>query len=107
MDVSNSCGNGRIADPSTFRIELITANEPIRSNEVRFGPNPVEGQLDIWFESRGKRTLTLFSESGVRMHTSTINDEETAINMKRFTSGIYLLQVKYKQKITIYRIFKN
>ena len=107
MDVSNSCGNGRIADPSTFRIELITANEPIRSDEVRFGPNPVTKQLDIWFGNRGKRTLRLLSESGLLMHTSASNDDATVIDMQRFTLGIYLLQVKYKQKTTTYRIFKN
>lgn len=108
LDVTNTCGPGRIGDPSTFKIELITANEnPLTGSEsVKIGPNPTSDYLQLGFQYPAIRDLSLFTMEGKQVYSEKVRENSTQIYMREFSSGIYLLHIKNKDKTTTYRIIK-
>jgi hypothetical protein len=107
LQVGNGCGLGKAGDPSSFRIELITANEPLPFGEViTLGPNPVGSLLSLRFKTPGERELALFNMAGKSVYTGRSTATDTAIDVSWLAAGTYLLQVRKKALVTTYRIIK-
>ena len=107
LQVGNGCGVGKVGDPASFRIELITANEPLPSGEIiTFGPNPAGSVLSVQFQNAGERELELFNIAGKSVYTSRSIATNTAIDVSALAAGTYLLQVRKKGIVTTYRIIK-
>jgi hypothetical protein len=107
LQAGNGCGLGKAGDPSSFRIELVTANEPLPFGEViTLGPNPVGSLLSVQFKTPGERELALFNIAGKSVYTGWSIATDTAIDVSRLPAGTYLLQVRKKALVTTYRIIK-
>lgn len=107
LQVGNGCGLGKAGDPSSFRIELITGNEPLPSGEViTFGPNPAGSILSVQFQNAGERDLALFNVAGKSVYTGRSIATSTAIDVSALAAGTYVLQVRKKTIVTTYRIIK-
>lgn len=107
LQVGNGCGQGKVGDPSAFRIELITANEPLPSGEViTFGPNPTAAVLSVQFQDSAQRELEIFNAAGKSVYTGWSHATNTAIDVSALPAGTYLVQVRKKAIVTTYRIIK-
>ncbi len=104
--VSNECGTGKVDEPSSLRIELITATEPV-GEAISFGPNPTTNTLNIQFEAAAVRNLEIINLAGQTISTRRSVEKNTTIDLSAFPAGIYLLQVRKKQILTTYRIVKQ
>lgn len=104
--LSNECGPGTIDEPSTLRIELITASEPV-GEAITFGPNPTTDILSVRFEAASTRNLEIINLAGQMIFTGKYTGKNAVIDLSAFPPGIYLLQVKKKQTLATYRIVKQ
>ncbi|QRR00775.1 T9SS type A sorting domain-containing protein [Dyadobacter sandarakinus] len=104
-ELTNECGPGTIDEPSTFRIELITAAEPA-GEQITFGPNPASHALTIRFEHAAPRTIELLNVAGQQVFSGKYADKTVNIDLSAVPAGVYLLQVKRNRSAATYRIVK-
>ena len=108
LSVSNACGVGVISEPSLIKVEVVLAVEdPIGAANVSFGPNPTDGRVTIRFKNSAKRQLTMHSLSGVPMWNKVSSELEEAIELERYPSGVYLLQIEHNGNRQSFKIMKN
>lgn len=103
--LTNECGTGMIDDPSSLRIELITATEPM-GETITFGPNPITDMLFVKFESTAVRNLEILNVTGQKIFAGKYTGKNAAVDLSKFPAGVYLLQVRKKQAMATYRIVK-
>ncbi|WP_254411431.1 T9SS type A sorting domain-containing protein [Dyadobacter diqingensis] len=103
--VSNECGTGTIEEPSSLRIELITATEPLEEI-ITFGPNPTTGTLFIRFEGAAVRNLEIMNIAGQVISSGRYIGKNATVDLSAFPAGVYLLQVRKKRAVATYRIVK-
>lgn len=103
--LSNECGPGTIDEPSTLRIELITATEPL-GEVIGFGPNPTAGSLLLRFEDGAARNLDILNVAGQKIFSGKYTGKDATVDLSAFPAGTYLLQVRKKQNLATYRIVK-
>jgi hypothetical protein len=107
LETGNACGPGKVEEPSGFRIELITATEPLLTEKVKFGPNPTHGDLAIWFEGAGSRELLLYNTEGKLIRSDRVKTDHFSMDIRHLSSGNYLLQIRKKDQSLTYRIMKK
>jgi hypothetical protein len=106
LSVSNVCGTGKITEPSSVTATLVLGLEGSTSEEIKIGPNPVESQLRIQFGSDAKRSLTLYTVTGVQMQYAHAHGKETVLDCSGLASGTYLLKVEEKGISKVVRVVK-
>lgn len=107
LQVGNVCGLGKADDPSSFRMELITATEPSLPGElITFGPNPASNTLLVEFPNADTRELTILNVAGQSVYATRSNAAHATITVAAWPAGTYLLQVRRKEIVATYRIIK-
>lgn len=105
--VGNECGVGKTGNPASLQIELITATEPVSQGEnIQFGPNPTNNELNIRFENSAFRELEIFNVKGNKMYSGSFAEQSTTVDLSQLPAGIYVLHVRKKQLVRTYRIIK-
>jgi hypothetical protein len=109
LSVSNACGAGAISEPSVIKVEVIlSAEEPdINAGQMSVGPNPASGMVVIRFKTAVRRNLFLYNTSGTQIWTKTSSDNEEAIDMSQYPSGIYLFKEEHNGKVQLFRVLKE
>jgi hypothetical protein len=103
--LTNVCGTGIIEEPSSLKIELITATEPV-GEVITFGPNPTKDALFVRFEGAAVRNLEILNVAGQQVFSDKYTGLNATVDLSTFPSGIYILQIRKKQKVATYRIVK-
>ncbi|MCF0069307.1 T9SS type A sorting domain-containing protein [Dyadobacter sp. CY261] len=107
LQLNNVCGPGKIGDPASFKIELITATEPTTLGElITFGPNPTGSVLTVRFESASARQLEVLNAAGNQVYIGKSNGQNASIDLSKLPAGLYFLQVRKKDIITTHRVIK-
>jgi len=103
--LNNECGTGTIEEPSSLRIELITATEPV-GEAITFGPNPATDELFVQFESAAARNLEILNVAGQKVFAGKYSGRHATVDLSTFPAGVYFLQVRKKKAVATYRIVK-
>jgi hypothetical protein len=105
--LSNACGPGRIEEPSTVRVELITATEPRAGVRVRAFPNPTTGRLRVEPDQPGPFGLTLFDARGRVLVRHDHVGMATELELSAYPAGAYLLRVEQQGQRVVFKLLKN
>ena len=107
FNLSNVCGVGRILDPSTVRVELITATEPVSGVSVRVFPNPTTGRLQVKSERADAYALELIDASGRVLLERRENQGTSEVDLADRLPGLYLLRVRQGPNTAVYKVVKE
>jgi hypothetical protein len=107
VSLSNVCGVGRILDPATIRVELITATEPVPGVSVRVFPNPTTGRLQVKSERADAYALELIDASGRVLLERRENQGTSEVDLADRLPGLYLLRVRQGSNTAVYKVVKE
>lgn len=105
--VANSCGSGTIENPSTVRVEVITATEPDPVFKVTVAPNPAQELLTLTFENTASKNLSLYDLQGrliMQMSSRKLKEE---IPISTLTPGVYMIMVESKGRKNVFKVIKQ
>lgn len=77
---------------------------------IRIYPNPVEFELSISipdYEPAMRGEYSLFNLNGVMLLRRRITGTTTQIEMSRYPKGIYLLHIRLKDAVTVWKVIKR
>ncbi|MBN8825647.1 MULTISPECIES: T9SS type A sorting domain-containing protein [unclassified Spirosoma] len=109
ISVANSCGVGKVMDPSVAHIELITATESLQAS-IRVGPNPAQETLQVEIIGiTGSLSMQLMDMNGALIQRKTSKQTVTQFDLTQLPAGSYLLVIKSDRMAqqTTYRIVKQ
>ncbi len=108
FSVRNSCGLGTIGTPSTVRVELITGLEPGTDIvNATVAPNPAQEILKVTFKEPGERNIKLYDMKGSELIQRKSRMTEENLDIRNFSTGIYILQIEAKGKRQSFKVIKN
>lgn len=86
---------------------VLTGVKPGKETGMFLGPNPVADTLDIVFQSKGKRSVSIWSMNRKIQFRETTTAERIRIDLSSLVAGAYVLEVKegksgYTKKIIKY-----
>jgi hypothetical protein len=96
----------------SMRILVIASYTDINQHEMQeleIYPNPVSNELNIIFDAQhlNNTIATIYNALGQIMYNEKIESTHTLINTSRYSSGIYVLEIKDKEnRIQKYKIVK-
>ncbi len=107
------CGNGREKTERNFHASRYkdfeedlsgtsTSVYPVEQSNtmVSFYPNPTDAQVQIKWESVSDQVnVSVWSSTGQLMHSEKPRFQNCSINVKSWTSGIYLLEIMVEDKV--------
>ncbi|QKZ11246.1 T9SS type A sorting domain-containing protein [Spirosoma sp. KUDC1026] len=108
--VSNACGVGALLEPSTTRVELVTATEPVLAPNVRIYPNPASDRVWIELTNLPKPvTVQVIDLTGRLLSQQRTSEPVAEISLTPWVNPIVLVRVavdKTGQQFT-YRILRQ
>lgn len=105
--VANFCGSGTVDEPSEIHVGLITGTEsPATTGVLRFGPNPAQGDVEIWFADRSERTVSTYNASGLLATRRKIRADHYTLPLANQPAGIYLVEINSNGRLASYRVVK-
>ncbi|WP_221390360.1 T9SS type A sorting domain-containing protein [Dyadobacter sp. NIV53] len=107
FNVINECGAGIIGNPSSVRVEVITAEPAKIQSKMSVAPNPTQDYILLRFESVSPRHYTLYNLQGISIQNRPIREKEEQIDIRNIPSGIYILQVEEAKMKTAFKIIKQ
>lgn len=94
INVSNGCGMGRIVDPATARVELVTATEPGQLPEVTFYPNPASDRIWVNLKNIPKPVnLSVIDLNGRVLKQVTARQDITELSISELSNSSLLLRI--------------
>lgn len=87
--------------------DIVSAISASMSNSVLAYPNPTTGNVNLTFDSVGKRTLDLFTVSGKLLCSHEIDESFHTLDLYNATKGVYLLKIKDGERIDRIKIIKQ
>ncbi len=105
--VTNSCGTGKINEPSAVRIEVILGLEDVDSEIIAAGPNPTSQDVVIHFAADAERNLTLLNSNGVVLWHHTSVGSRAKVDMTPYPPGVYLLKIMLRDKMKTLKVVKH
>ncbi len=103
--VSNVCGVGKILNPSTLRVELITSVEPAEAEVIKIYPNPTRNWIRI--ECASAHKLRVMNLQGKVLLENDSQEFFHQLDLSPLSGGTYLLEVTTKNQKNTYRIIKE
>ncbi|MCX6217167.1 hypothetical protein [Spirosoma sp.] len=110
INVSNGCGMGRIVEPSTARVELVTATEIGELPKVTFYPNPASDRIWVNLKNIPKPVvLSLIDLNGRLLKQVTARQDilEFPISELSDTSLFLHVQLNETSKPLIYHVVRQ
>lgn len=104
--VSNVCGPGNVLTPATVKIGVITGTEPALRAIAAF-PNPTREFVTLNFGKRGKHYVHLSDISGKLLASFHTTDETLHLDLRKYPSGILLLNVESGPQKSTFRIIRQ
>ena len=84
-----------------------TAIKNKKSTHFNMYPNPTKDILKLDFSSVKPEILKVLDLTGKLLISKTINADNETINLSNFDNGIYILQLKFADKIISTKVIKN
>lgn len=108
LDADGNTRNAVTPDLGSFEFTatVLAVNETTKKNTVNFYPNPVVDYLYINNDSRIK-DVEVYTVSGQRILSETINAEKGSVDMRRAPAGIYILKVNTEKGSQSLKIIKK
>ncbi|UTX46617.1 T9SS type A sorting domain-containing protein [Chryseobacterium sp. MA9] len=108
LDADGNTRNAVTPDLGSFEFTatVLAVNETTKKNTVNFYPNPVVDYLYINNDSRIK-DVEVYTVSGQRILSETVNAEKGSVDMRRAPAGIYILKVNTERGSQSLKIIKK
>jgi len=108
LDADGNTRNAVTPDLGSFEFTatVLAVNETTKKNTVNFYPNPVVDYLYINNDSRIK-DVGVYTVSGQRILSETVNAEKGSVDMRRAPAGIYILKVNTERGSQSLKIIKK
>ena len=102
------CGVGQLLEPTTLRVELLTAVEPF-SARVIVSPNPTTGLLHVnWSKLNAEPVdIQLLSVSGTMLLFKKSHLLTETLSLVGMPTGIYFLRIQQSNQVQTFRIIKQ
>jgi len=84
--------------------------EKLEEMTIKIFPNPTKGQLTVAINGIGPDETAdyqLFSQAGRLVDTKRGNGNEFTVDMERYPSGLYILRLMIRGKISQWKILKE
>ncbi|ADB39506.1 T9SS type A sorting domain-containing protein [Spirosoma linguale] len=95
INVSNGCGMGRVVDPSTARVELVTATEAGELPEVTFYPNPASDRIWVNLKNIPKPVnLSLIDLNGRVLKEVLARQDITELSINDLSNSSLFLRIQ-------------
>ncbi|GAB2558615.1 hypothetical protein GCM10027085_57300 [Spirosoma aerophilum] len=110
INVSNGCGLGRVVDPSTARVELVTATETGELPEVTFYPNPAADRIWVNLKNIPKPvTLSLIDLNGRLLKQVVARQAITELSISDLSNSSLFLRVQVNEtsKPLMYHVIRH
>ncbi|SOD81499.1 T9SS type A sorting domain-containing protein [Spirosoma fluviale] len=106
--VANGCGFGRLVEPSTVQISVLTATDPALAKQFLVYPNPTNGLVTIRQEGAATpyRTRLTDLQGNVLQQKSTAKEIDEQ-DLSVLSTGVYLLTIETDKSSVIFRILKH
>jgi hypothetical protein len=83
------------------------ASNKIDVTNVYVYPNPTTGVVKIDLNIFGETELILYTITGQKLFTKTVNDKTSTIDLGNLSNGIYYLQIKNEGGISTEKLILN
>lgn len=103
--VSNVCGAGKILNPSTLRVEIITSVAPPKAEVMKVYPNPTKNWIRV--ECAVAHQVRLLTLQGTIVLEKESQEFYHQLDLSPLAVGTYLLEVTTKDQRNTYRIIKE
>ena len=90
-----------------YQGNVLSTADIVISPEIKLFPNPVTDELTIINSENTNTTATIYSNSGQKILSCVLNQENTNIDFSNFQSGIYLVLLTSQTGIKTYKVIKN
>jgi blue copper oxidase len=101
---NNACSD--TSEVFTIEIDDSNVNEILNTTHFTFFPNPANDQVFVKYDmNQHSQQLQIFNQFGQMVHTSTINNTASVIDINSLTSGFYLL--KLSDSNHVYKLIKH
>lgn len=103
---NNVCGTGTVLSPSTVRIELITGTDELGKMGINVFPNPATDVLNI--ESNDQELdIQLIDFLGKVVQEQTLRGIQKQVDLTRFPSGTYFLNIQKDGRKATFKVLKK
>jgi len=93
---------------SSILDSLSIEDEEIIITDVSLGPNPTTGFINFKFPTDiSEIEVTVFSLLGNNVKSLLVNKNNPIINISSLSKGLYMVQIKYNEKIKTIKVLKN
>lgn len=109
LEVSNQCGVGTIANPSTVKVDLqvITGSQEEVFDHVSIAPNPTSDVAILKFNNAAYRKIELINLLGSIVDLKAGRFTEHRIEVRGLPSGVYLIRIEENGKKLTYKLIKQ
>jgi beta-glucanase (GH16 family) len=90
-----------------YQEKVLSTADIVISPKIKLFPNPVTDKLTIINSENTNATAAIYSNSGQKILSCVLNDENTNIDFSNFQSGIYLVLLTSQTGIKTYKVVKK
>lgn len=76
-------------------------------NELYIYPNPTKDIINIVLKNNDETQIAIFDYTGKLMYSKVVNKKKVSIDLRSYTSGIYIVKLDTNEKIITKKFIKN
>jgi beta-glucanase (GH16 family) len=90
-----------------YQEKVLSTADIVISPKIKLFPNPVTDELTIINSENTNASAAIYSNSGQKIYSCILNNENTNIDFSNFKSGIYLVLLTFQTGIKTYKVIKK